>query len=154
MKTKPSVIRSLMTKRPGKPPLAGEAQGAHGGSNGAGISAVPSPEAEWPDIEEFALSNEPAHGRAELWTRAGRMRREWTRYGALPDDLVELRAYLFLEQRRWNLFGGEPEGRARQYVTALVSAIAEAAEASEAEGRQADSEPTAVRAAPAAGEVA
>lgn len=90
----------------------------------ASVVDAPDPDGPWTDIEDFALSYTPATDHAELQTRASRARRRWARYGELPDDPAELRACLFFEQRRWNLFGGEPVGWARAYAAALVRAIA------------------------------
>ena len=87
---------------------------------------APDPEGPWTDIEDFALSCAPVTGHADLPATASLARRLWARYGELPGDPAALRACLFFEQRRWNLFGGEPEGRARAYVAALVRAIAAA----------------------------
>jgi hypothetical protein len=91
-----------------------------------GDARAPDPDGAWTDIEEFALTCVPESGVAEVAAHASRARRRWARYGELPDDTSDLRACLFFEQRRWNLFGGEPEGRARAYAAALVRAIATA----------------------------
>ena len=88
--------------------------------------SVPPPDAPWTDIEEFALSFEPGDEIAELAARASRARRQWGRHAALPTEVPELRAYVFFEQRRWHHLGGEPDGRAREYVSALLQAIANA----------------------------
>ncbi len=93
----------------------------------------PAPDASWTEIEDFALTFELGEGRGELAAMAGRVRRQWTRFGQLPADISELRACLFFEQRRWHYLGGEPEGRAREYALALVRAIAEHPEGSGAE---------------------
>jgi hypothetical protein len=102
------------------------------------IVAAPDPDGPWTDIEEFALTCEPAAGHADLAARAGRVRRRWARYCELPDEPSELRGCLFFEQRRWNLFGGEPVGRARAYATALVRAIAAAVPPGACEGSSPD----------------
>jgi hypothetical protein len=49
----------------------------------------------------------------------------WRETGALPDDLSLLRSFLFFEQRRYRHFDGEPKGRSRAYIDALLTAIAE-----------------------------
>ncbi|HLJ08514.1 MAG TPA: hypothetical protein VKX24_08245 [Acidimicrobiia bacterium] len=93
---------------------------------------VPHPDAPWGDIEEFALACAPEAGRAELAHMASRARRAWTRYRQLPQGVEELRACLFFEQRRWHLFGAEPDGPARAYASALVLAIGIAGDCAEA----------------------
>ena len=45
--------------------------------------------------------------------------------GTLPDDLDELRAALFFEQRRYHHFGEGPDGSDLDYIEALVGAIRE-----------------------------
>lgn len=84
---------------------------------------VPHPDAPWGDIEEYALACAPEAGRAELAHMASAARRVWTRYRQLPQGVEELRACLFFEQRRWHLFGAEPDGPARAYASALVLGI-------------------------------
>ena len=101
---------------------------------------TPDPDGPWTDIEDFALTCAPAAGHADLTAEASQARRLWARYGELPDDPASLRACLFFEQRRWNLFGGEPEGRARAYAAALVRAIAVAVPSGTVAGSSGDTE--------------
>lgn len=92
-------------------------------SGGSLPTGVPDPNGPWTDIEEFALSCAPDGGHAELTGMASRARQLWNRYGQLPEAMADLQACLFFEQRRWHLFGAEPDDRARAYVSALVLAI-------------------------------
>jgi hypothetical protein len=89
---------------------------------------VPDPDGPWTDIEEFALACAPESGQAELAHMARRARQLWARYGQLPEALADLQACLFFEQRRWHLFGAEPDDRARAYASALVLGIGRAAQ--------------------------
>jgi hypothetical protein len=89
--------------------------------------SVPAPDAPWADIEEYALACAPRARHGELAHMASRTRQLWNRYGQLPDALADLQACLFFEQRRWHLFSAEPDGRARDYASALLLGIRRAA---------------------------
>lgn len=107
-------------------------QGAHSLDRSAIPSPavpLPDPDAAWTEIEEYALACAPKAGHAELGSMASRARRMWNRYGQLSGSVADLQACLFFEQRRWHLFGAEPDGRARAYAAALVLAIGSAANA-------------------------
>jgi hypothetical protein len=84
---------------------------------------VPGPGSPWEDVEAFALTYDGYAYWSDVAELATRARQRWTRHGALPDGLDELRACLFYEGRRWHRLGGEPRGRATCYVADLLEAI-------------------------------
>ena len=94
-------------------------------------SRVPRHGDSWETVVDFALSYDGHaywHGLPEL---AARVRRGWIRDASLPEDVAELRACLFHEQRRWHHFGHDPAGRSAEFMWALVDAIRSCAELSE-----------------------
>jgi len=86
---------------------------------------VPSPNADWSEIEVFALTYNAYQRRnatlPQVGAMAERVERRW-RAGKLPRDLNRLRTALFLEQRRAH-WGSAPSGPRLLYVRALVDAI-------------------------------
>ena len=79
------------------------------------LGDVPTPESKWAKLAAFALTFDP---------------HEMGDYGKKASDpnnisqnslVVELRAHLYVEQRRWNHFGQEPDkvamARLREIVT-------------------------------------
>ncbi len=92
---------------------------------------LPPRDASWEQVEEFALTYDGYAYWSHVAELAGRSLQQWTRTGTLPDDLDELRACLFFEERRWHHFGEEPHGRAARYVASLLAAITSAVEDAE-----------------------
>jgi len=86
--------------------------------------AVPCHGASWEALEEFALSYDGYAYWSDVDELARRALQRWTRDKSLPPQLDELRGCLFYEERRWHHFGREPQGRSRQYMDALLDAIA------------------------------
>lgn len=85
---------------------------------------VPGHDATWEDIEAFALSYDGYAYWTDVAELANRTLQRWTRDRLLPGTLDELRGCLFYEQRRWHHFGQGPQGRAADYLGALLDAIA------------------------------
>lgn len=81
-------------------------------------SDVPAPSAPWTDVERFALTYEGATGPAifDLAERHGQA-------DTLPETLTELRAILYVEQRRHRHWMRRPSGEALSRVRAIVEAI-------------------------------
>lgn len=82
-------------------------------------SDIPSPDADWFDVQRFALS---------YW--------DWTRFGSFdkclafanegrPESLDELRTCLFFEHQRWRHFGVEPGEEFMVYIRWIVEKIRE-----------------------------
>jgi hypothetical protein len=80
----------------------------------------------FPDINEFALTYN-AYSRVSGVRTAAQIgngaRARYRNDGSFPDDLDELRAALFFEQRRYHHFGEGPDGADLDYIQALVGAI-------------------------------
>jgi hypothetical protein len=80
----------------------------------------------WPDITHFALTYNAYNRVGDVHT-VGQMgngvRARFRKGGTLPDDLDELRAALFFEQRRYHHFGEAPDAADLDYIQALVGAI-------------------------------
>jgi hypothetical protein len=108
------------------------------------VCRVPEHGDSWDAVFDFALTYDGYaywDGLAEL---ANRTVQRWTRDRSLPDDLGELRACLFHEQRRWHHFGDDPAGRSAQYMWALVGGIRQCViEATSSTGPLADPRPKA-----------
>jgi hypothetical protein len=83
------------------------------------LSDVPDEASSWSTIGRFALTFDPAE--------KDPYRLEVQGLATLPADssLVLLRAYLFLEQRRWNHFGREPDVSTMSAVRRIVTLIRE-----------------------------
>lgn len=79
---------------------------------------VPAPTAPWTEVERFALSW-PGDAGPEVSALAERHEQART----LPDTLTELRAILFLEQRRHRHASRSPTGESLARVRAIVEAI-------------------------------
>lgn len=77
------------------------------------IGLIPSPDSDWNDIEEFALTYDgySIPGVEELAN------------SRTAESLSELRAVLFFEQRRFRHFGYEPTGSDREYIKSLLMSI-------------------------------
>lgn len=89
---------------------------------------VPDAEASWTDVSEFALTFDgyEVYDNAErLGEFANHTIEQWKRTGEIPQNLTDLRACLFFEQRRFRHFGDIPEGSDMVYLRALVEAIRE-----------------------------
>ena len=80
-------------------------------------SDVPELSADWHTIGRFALTFDPKE--ADPYSI-----KEQSFDAMTPDtDLVHLRSRLFLEQRRWNHFGREPDAAAIEGVQRVISLI-------------------------------
>ena len=89
---------------------------------------IPSPEAPWFEIAEFAL----AFDGYDVWGSFDRCAvigneaaKVYHKDGTLPGSLTELRTCLFFEQRRYHHFGESPIGGEMDYIGALLGAIAQ-----------------------------
>jgi superfamily II DNA or RNA helicase len=80
---------------------------------------VPGPEASWGEIQRFALAFD---GYAAL----GSERCAAVANARNPQNLEELRACLFFEQRRWHHFGESPRGADLAYIRSLVDRVRDA----------------------------
>ncbi len=123
--------RIRASSRPGvaAPAIAGDPLAANAASQRASAhrqipddalrrSDVPAPMAPWTEVERFALSWEGTGG-PEVSELAERHEKART----LPDTLAELRAILFLEQRRHRHWMRAPTGDSLARVRAIVEAI-------------------------------
>lgn len=89
------------------------------------MSDVPGEHASWKEITTFALTFDPKERdpyhlpdrNLQLLTNA--------------TGLIELRAYLFFEQRRWNHFGRMPDDQTMEGIKHLISLIREMTKANE-----------------------
>ncbi len=84
---------------------------------------IPGPTSSWDEVSDFCLSYDGFAYWNDLPELATRAVRTWTRHGALPATLDELRACLFYEQRRRHHFGEEPSGRSATYIRALLDGV-------------------------------
>lgn len=78
---------------------------------------IPSPDAEWDEIQEFALTFNGYEfwGSFEKCADMANARRRGS-----PS---EIRTCLFFEQRRWRHFGEDPDAEAMIYIRELVDQI-------------------------------
>ena len=87
---------------------------------------IPSPNAAWRRISEFALTFDGySHWRsfdkcAEI---ANPCAEAFAKNRELPDSLTKLRTCLFFEQRRYHHFGHGPDEGVMEYIHALVEGI-------------------------------
>ncbi len=81
------------------------------------LQDVPETTAEWSVIGRFALTFDPP-----LREPLIRKREDLQKPGP-GSSLSDLRRYLFLEQRRWNHFGREPDPRSMQEIRELIYLI-------------------------------
>jgi hypothetical protein len=81
------------------------------------LEHVPSADADWFEIEEFALTFDgyKAHGSFDACAQIANNR--------LHNTLTNLRTCLFFEQRRWRHFGENPDDEAMKYIRSLVEQI-------------------------------
>ena len=88
---------------------------------------VPSSDAPWRELSEFALTY---HGymRCGGFEAAAAVahgaRDRWDADGVVPESLDDARLALFFEQRRWHHLGDKPGGQDEEYIRALVDRIA------------------------------
>jgi hypothetical protein len=82
-------------------------------------SDVPPDDADWGDIQAFALTfnGYETHGSFEACARIANDKRART--------LTDLRTCLFFEQRRWRHFGRDPGPEDMAYIRTLVHPIRE-----------------------------
>lgn len=78
---------------------------------------IPASDADWSEIEEFALTFDAA----EHWGSLEKC----AEIGRAPDrnDLTELRTALYFQQRKFRWNGYDPEGEELMHVQELVSDI-------------------------------
>jgi hypothetical protein len=88
-----------------------------------GTAEIPRRSDSWEAVSDFALSYDGYEYWDDLPELASRSLQRWTRSGALPATLDELRGCLFYEQRRWHHFGEDPTGRSAEYMRVIVDAI-------------------------------
>jgi hypothetical protein len=81
------------------------------------LDDIPASDANWKKLAAFALTFDP---------------REMGDYGQKAADLnnalansslAELRAHLYVEQRRWNHFGKEPEGDTMKKLREIIGLV-------------------------------
>lgn len=90
---------------------------------------VPVDTRDWMTFTKFALTFDGysqygnPDGCGEL---ANRVLQEYRADGRLPNNLAELRACVFFEQRRWRHFGEEPDDETWSYLNDLLGKIREA----------------------------
>jgi hypothetical protein len=86
-------------------------------TNNLTLPDVPEESAPWSIIGSFALTfdpaeNDPYHLKDQDLTKL-----------SAGSSLTQLRAHLFLEQRRWNHFGREPDATAMPAIRRIVALI-------------------------------
>ena len=86
-------------------------------TNNLTLPDVPEESAPWSIIGSFALTfdlaeNDPYHLKDQDLTKL-----------STGGSLVQLRSHLFLEQRRWNHFGREPDAAAMLAIRRIVALI-------------------------------
>jgi hypothetical protein len=81
------------------------------------MSDIPSADASWEEIGEFALTFDgyEVWGSFERCAEIANAKRQ--------ESLTDLRTCLFFEQRRWRHFGEEPDEEAIAYIRGLVAKI-------------------------------
>jgi hypothetical protein len=90
------------------------------------IDDVPDSDAEWPEINRFALSFEGYRywQSVETCIHVGkRCAENYQISEILPDSLHELRTGLLIERNRWRRSGMEPDDRTMTYLQAIITAI-------------------------------
>jgi len=86
---------------------------------------LPSANARWDDIQEFALSFNGYKYSNKCGEFANKAVAAFREDKSLPRSLSDLRACLFFEQRRWRHFDEEPDIETMVYIHALIEAIRE-----------------------------
>ena len=81
------------------------------------LSDIPTPEASWGELGEFALTFDgySVWGSFDKCAEIANARRR--------ESLTDLRTCLFFEQRRWRHFGESPDAEAMMYIRGLVEKI-------------------------------
>jgi len=89
---------------------------------------LPDPRADFDDIVRFAYTYDgyAVHGMQACAELANATLDRFIATRELPTGVDTLRACLFFEARRWIVLEAEPDTRARLYVGALLTALAEA----------------------------
>lgn len=83
------------------------------------LESIPSPNAQWGEIWDFALSfNGFRHWGSFDKCAAIANRGE-------PSNLTELRTCLFFECQRWRHFGDDPDEESAPYIRQLIAKIAQ-----------------------------
>lgn len=81
------------------------------------VSDVPPPGAQWHRISSFALTYDP-HEMGDYGQYAGNLDR-----ASSGSSLSELRAHLYVEQRRWNHFGRDPDDTTMKKIQEIIALI-------------------------------
>jgi hypothetical protein len=81
------------------------------------LSDVPDESAVWPTIGSFALTFDPVEDDPY------HLKEQDLAALSVGSSLARLRAHLFLEQRRWNHFGREPDATAISAIRRIVGLI-------------------------------
>ena len=81
------------------------------------LGDIPSPDADWSTISEFALTFNAyeALGSLEACAEIANARKAAT--------LTDLRTCLFFEQRRWRHFGEKPDASSMEYIRGILERI-------------------------------
>jgi len=87
------------------------------GNKNLTMADIPSPDASWREIAEFALTFDGY----EFWGSFEKCAEIANAKG--QHSLTDLRTCLFFEQRRWRHFGEDPDREAMMYIRALVEKI-------------------------------
>jgi hypothetical protein len=81
------------------------------------LDDVPLPESKWAKIAAFALTFDPRE-MGEYAQQAAELDNV-----SLNSSVMELRAHLYVEQRRWNHFGEEPSATELKKLREILSLI-------------------------------
>jgi len=81
------------------------------------LSDVPNESASWPTIGRFALTFDPAEDDPY------QLKVQDLAALSASSSLIRLRAHLFLEQRRWNHFGREPDAASMSSIRRVFALI-------------------------------
>ena len=87
------------------------------------VADVPRRGDPWETVSSFCLSYDGYAYWDDVSELAARCLRRWTRHGAVPATIDEVRGCLFFEQRRWHHFGEDPNGRGAHYLGDLLDTL-------------------------------
>jgi hypothetical protein len=92
----------------------------------SGTIPVPPAGAPWDEISAFALTfngYQRLGGFRNVSQLNGNALGVWQEEGTLPDNIDELRAIVFFEQRTWHHIDVEPHGEDRRFVDAVLEEL-------------------------------
>jgi hypothetical protein len=112
----------LQWKDPSRPP-AGDFAGVAVPNGALTASGIPHRGDSWETVSTFALSYDGYAYWDDVAALATRSLRRWIRDRTVPASIDEVRGCLFYEQRRWQHFGEDPNGRRAQYVWVLLDTL-------------------------------